>query len=68
MTHPDTTRCQRAVATSPEAPACLPTFTLDRHIAQSRREMGEARWAELNAEWEAPFAAGLIADMEEGCA
>lgn len=28
------------------------TFTLDRQIARARREMGEARWAELNADWE----------------
>ena len=24
---------------------------IDRQIAKARREMGEARWAELNAEW-----------------
>lgn len=30
-----------------------PTYTLDRQIASARRSMGEARWAELNAEWEA---------------
>lgn len=29
-----------------------PTFTLDRWIAEGRAEMGEERWAELNAEWE----------------
>jgi len=29
-----------------------PTYTLDRDIARARREMGEARWAQLNAEWE----------------
>lgn len=29
----------------------VPPFTLDRHIAAARREMGEARWAELNREW-----------------
>lgn len=29
-----------------------PTFTLDRQIAEARAEMGEARWAELNKEWE----------------
>jgi len=27
------------------------TATLDRQIAQARREMGEAKWAELNKEW-----------------
>lgn len=26
--------------------------SLSRQITQARREMGEARWAELNAEWE----------------
>ena len=31
-----------------------PTYAMDRQIAQARREMGEARWAELHAEWEAP--------------
>ena len=29
----------------------VPAFTLERHIAQARAEMGEARWAELNREW-----------------
>lgn len=29
-----------------------PTFTLDRQIAEARASMGEARWAELNKEWE----------------
>lgn len=27
------------------------TVGLDRQIARARREMGEARWAQLNAEW-----------------
>lgn len=31
-----------------------PTYRLDEQIAEARREMGEARWAQLNAEWEAP--------------
>jgi hypothetical protein len=30
-----------------------PTYTRDRQIAEARALMGEARWAELNAEWEA---------------
>jgi len=30
-----------------------PTYTLDRQIAEARALMGEARWAELNKEWEA---------------
>ena len=46
------TRCRQAVANTPEPPAVEPTFTLDRHIANARREMGEARWAQLNSEWE----------------
>ena len=29
-----------------------PTYSLDRQIAEARAFMGEARWAELNAEWE----------------
>ena len=29
------------------------THTLDRQIADARREMGEARWQELMKEWEA---------------
>jgi hypothetical protein len=28
-----------------------PTYTLDRQVAEARREMGEKRWAELNREW-----------------
>lgn len=29
----------------------VPPFTLERHIAAARREMGEARWDELQREW-----------------
>jgi hypothetical protein len=28
-------------------------LTIDRHIVYAREEMGEARWAALNAEWPA---------------
>lgn len=28
--------------------------TLDRQVARARREMGPARWAALNAEWNTP--------------
>ena len=28
-----------------------PTYSLNRHIAETRHRVGEARWAELNAEW-----------------
>ncbi|MFK4871627.1 hypothetical protein [Novosphingobium sp. ZW T3_23] len=69
MSRADTTRCQRAIANTPEAPACLPTFNLDRSINAARADMGEARWAQLNREWEdSPFAYGLLAGMDEGCA
>lgn len=30
----------------------VPPFTLARHIATARREMGPERWAMLNREWE----------------
>lgn len=30
-----------------------PAYSLDQEIARARKEMGEARWAELEAEWEA---------------
>ncbi|MBA4086657.1 MAG: hypothetical protein C0491_02495 [Novosphingobium sp.] len=29
----------------------VPAFTLERHIAQARAEIGPERWAALNAEW-----------------
>jgi hypothetical protein len=31
---------------------CEPTYSLDRQIAQARADMGEARWQQLQAEWE----------------
>lgn len=34
----------------PEETSC---WSLDRQIAQARRDMGPARWAELNKEWNA---------------
>lgn len=34
-------------------PECEPTFTLERQVAQARRDMGEARWNQLQAEWNA---------------
>lgn len=42
-----------------EVPEFMPDFSLDRQVAQARRDMGEARWAELNAEWGAPEKAVL---------
>lgn len=35
-----------------EFDAAVPNYTLDRKIAQARKEMGEERWAMLNKEWE----------------
>lgn len=32
-------------------PEWMPTFSLNRHIAETRQRVGEARWAELMAEW-----------------
>jgi hypothetical protein len=29
----------------------MPTNGMSRQVAQARREMGEARWQALNAEW-----------------
>lgn len=31
----------------------IPNFSLDRQIADARRDMGEDRWNELQREWEA---------------
>ena len=33
-------------------PEYTPTYRLERQIAQARREMGEERWAQLQAEWD----------------
>lgn len=33
-------------------PEVIADGSLDRKIAQARKDMGEARWAELNAEWD----------------
>ena len=33
-------------------PEWMPTGWLEKQVAQARREMGEARWAGLNREWE----------------
>lgn len=35
-----------------DLPQIDPTFTLDRQITAARASMGEARWAELNREWQ----------------
>lgn len=34
--------------------AAEPTFTLEQQVAQARREMGEARWQELQRQWSDP--------------
>ena len=33
-------------------PEYMPNFSLNKWIVEGRREMGEERWAKLNAEWE----------------
>lgn len=38
-------------AIAPTEPEWAPTLTMGKQVAQARREMGEARWAELNREW-----------------
>lgn len=35
----------------PTAGTVRHSYTLDREIAEARREIGEARWAELQQEW-----------------
>ncbi|SCY89253.1 hypothetical protein SAMN05660666_03451 [Novosphingobium aromaticivorans] len=32
-------------------PEWTPSHSMNRHVRRARREMGEARWAELNREW-----------------
>lgn len=32
-------------------PEYMPNGSMMKHVARARREMGEQRWAELNAEW-----------------
>jgi hypothetical protein len=34
------------------SPEWMPDFSLDRQVAQARREMGEARWNQLMKEWD----------------
>lgn len=33
-------------------PFAPPPLTLEQHVARARKEMGEARWQQLMAEWE----------------
>lgn len=37
----------------PPTPEWMPTNTLNKQVARARRQMGEKRWQELNAEWDA---------------
>lgn len=46
---PDEAPAQAVIISS--EPEWVPTMTMSRQVARARREMGEARWAELNAEW-----------------
>jgi hypothetical protein len=41
----------RVVDANPEVREFDPTYSLDRLTAEARRDMGEARWAQLNREW-----------------
>lgn len=34
-------------------PEWAPTYRLDQHVSEARERMGETRWRQLNAEWEA---------------
>jgi len=36
---------------SDEGRECDPTYRLDEYIAEARREMGEAKWQQLQREW-----------------
>lgn len=36
---------------APSEPEWMPTLTLAKQVARARREMGEVKWAALNAEW-----------------
>jgi len=36
---------------SDEGRECDPTYRLDEYIAEGRREMGEAKWQQLQREW-----------------
>lgn len=43
----------QALAVLPASePEWVPTMTMNRQVARARREMGEARWAELEKEWQ----------------
>tara|TARA_Y100001973_G_scaffold89090_1_gene135052 strand:- start:491 stop:661 length:171 start_codon:yes stop_codon:yes gene_type:complete len=37
----------------PPTPEWMPTGSIRREVAHARREMGETRWQQLMAEWDA---------------
>lgn len=39
------------VENDPPTPEWMPTGSMRRSVAEARRRMGEARWNQLNAEW-----------------
>ena len=40
-----------AFVTDEPTPEYMPTGTLDRHVAEARARMGDARWQQLQEEW-----------------
>lgn len=51
MTRLRTIAACHASAAAEALPNWAPTYTLDRKIAAARKAMGEARWQQLNEEW-----------------
>lgn len=53
------------MASEPEPPReCEPTYTLDKQIAEARRQIGERRWAKLNDEWNEQPTGGKLPSPE----
>jgi len=52
MNAPSNIRSMRPVETFD--PVAASPWSLDKQIAEARRDMGETRWQELCAEWDAP--------------
>ena len=48
---------QAHIAATYEASEHEANYSLERQVAQARREMGPERWAQLQAEWDAPLLA-----------
>lgn len=42
------------IAASYDASEYDPTYQLERIVREARRDMGEARWQQLQAEWDEP--------------